>query len=148
MTTIKFKNIEIINMMKMNEKLENKLREVTEEYTNYYGSKKFKNTLNNIILEEVIKTTKKLSRKYNFDCKEALSFVLRTKITEDTPDSLKQGNVDEEFSEEYETFKASKVDVYKQVISNEVKYWIKNENIYDENLKEVGKMIGDKICLN
>lgn len=144
MSTIKFKNQEINYLKRHLDNMNKKLKDVQEDFNKNLSSKNINIQINNMILTELYKIVKKLSRKYSFDYKEAIEYVSKSKLTDSTPSDLKDGIVDEEFNEIYKEEKEKTDDpstVYMQILIQDNKYYTKDLKIFDKNLTQVGEFI-------
>lgn len=139
MTSLKYRNDYLSRLKKRVKSLREKQRELDDEVKQFCDAKFFNEQMNNIITTEIIKATKKLSRKYGFNEKEGIDLVIHTKITDATPEDLKCG-VTSEFEEEIIEEETESLNVYSQKTINGTKYYIKNTQVYDSLLNVIGTL--------
>jgi len=132
---LKFRNPYVNKLKKNITELKKKHKELDDELHKFTDSKCINEQLNNMILVEVSKAVKKLAKKYNLDEKEALDFILKSKVTETTPRSLRRGCTDDDIEEETDTTR----EIYIQKTApNGKKVYVKDNIVYDELLNQIG----------
>ena len=132
---LKFRNPYVNKLKKDITELKKKHKELDDELHKFTDSKFINEQLNNMILVEVSKTVKKMARKYNLDEKEALDFILKSKVTEITPRSLRRGDSNEDAEDETDTIR----EIYIQKTApNGKKVYVKDSVVYDELLNNIG----------
>jgi len=129
--TLRFKNAEINALQRRTDILLKEQKNVSDELQKLFGRKMFNGTMNNIWLIEIQKVVKKLSKKYGFNYQEGLQHVAKVKVVEDEEEN------EEEKSQINE-------DVFTQLLVDGKKYYSKNKEIYDDNLKKVGSFVNNK----
>jgi len=148
MTTLKYRNPSINLKKREMTTVKSLFKDFSDEFTKYIDSKSNNDSLNNIITEEIVKVVKRLSKKYGFDFNEGLTFAIKSKITENTPKSLIDGIVDDNVEDiSFDSDSKKETNIYNQVMINENKYYTKNEKIFDQDLKEVGKIFNNQLIL-
>lgn len=139
MSSLKYRNNSLNEFKRRLKSLREKERELDDEMKNFCDAKFLNEQLNNIITTEIVKAIKKLSRKYGFNEKEAIEIVLRSKVTETTPENLKSGNI-QECEEEEADEESEGVNVFSQKTINGTKYYVKSFQVYDSLLNVVGTL--------
>jgi hypothetical protein len=149
MTTLKYRNPSINLKKREQATVKSLFKDFAEELSKFLEPKSYNDALNNIITEEIVKVLKRVTKKYNLDFNEVLTFALKSKITENTPKNLIDGIVDESVEEDIPIENDIKQDmnVYKQIKINNEKCYIKNDKIYTEDLKEIGNIIDGKYIM-